>query len=212
MAALRAIRIERVPAEIDSYARGALWTANDTFRSFSVHTLRAVVAAWLAALFLWAVTRHRSTEWIASLYCAVFIIALAYDTTINYVASHGETTSPSARYTQVLVVPMLALAVLGTSRSGKAGKVVTISMVLPFGYILVAAYWAKPADFLFTSFLARRDVSGSPGFASRPHAALRRWYGRNGSPVRAHSCAGQPSPGRTLRRIALRIPARHLRM
>ncbi len=142
-AALQAIRIEKLPAAIESYARAALWTANNTFRTFSIHTLRAVIAAWLAALFLWAATRHRRAEWIVLLYSGLFILALAYDTAINYVASHGEAASPGAWYTQALLVPMLALGFLGTARSGKAGKVVAVAMMLLFGYILVATYWVK---------------------------------------------------------------------
>lgn len=50
-AALQSFRIEQLPAAIESYARGALWTANNTFRSFSINTLRAVILAWFAALF-----------------------------------------------------------------------------------------------------------------------------------------------------------------
>ncbi len=143
MLALRAIHMARIAAALDSYARGALWTANNTFRSFSIKTLRAVVLAWLAALLLWAATRHRRAEWIVILFSGFFILALAYDTGINYVASHHESASPGPWYTQVLLVPMLALALLGTSRSGKGGKVVAVSMVLLFGYILVATYWVK---------------------------------------------------------------------
>jgi hypothetical protein len=68
------------------------------------------------------------------------------------------------------------------------------------------------ADVLFKAFPAGRGLSGSPRSASRPHAVLRRWYERNGNLIRGHSCAGQPSPGRILRRTALRIPARHSTM
>lgn len=141
--ALQAVRIERIPAAIDGYARAALWTANNTFRSFSIRTLRAVMAVWAAALLLWAATRHRRAEWIVLLFSGLFILALAYDAGINYVASHHENGSPGAWYAQVLVVPMLALGLLGTSRSGKAGRVVAALMALLFGYILVATYWVK---------------------------------------------------------------------
>jgi hypothetical protein len=143
MPAVLSVRIGRIPAAIDACARSALWTANNTFRTFSTKTLEAVIVAWLAALLLWAATRHRSAERIVILFCGLFLAALAYDTAINYVASHHESASPCAWYTQVLLVPMLALGLLGTSRSGKAGRIVAASMVLLFGYILVATYWVK---------------------------------------------------------------------
>jgi hypothetical protein len=143
MLALQAIRIARIPGALDSYARGALWTANNTFRTFSIKTLRSVIVAWLAALLLWAANRHRRAEWIVILFSGLFVLALAYDTGVNYVASHHESASPGAWYTQVLLVPMLALGLLGTSRSGKAGRVVALIMVLLFGYVLVSTYWVK---------------------------------------------------------------------
>jgi hypothetical protein len=143
MPALQAVRIARAPAALDSYARGALWTANNSFRSFSIKTLRAVIVTWLAALVLWATTRHRRAEWMVILFSGLFVLALAYDAAITYVASHHESASPGAWYTQVLLVPMLALGLLGTSRSGKAGRVVALLLVLLFGYVLVATYWVK---------------------------------------------------------------------
>ena len=142
-AAVRAIRITRLPAAIDAYARAALWTANNTFRSFSTRTLRALMAVWLAALLLWAGTRHRGPEWIVLLHCGLFALALAFDVAVSYASSSGEATSPGAWYTQVLLVPMLALALLGIARWPKAGKFVAIAMALLFGYILVATYWVK---------------------------------------------------------------------
>ena len=158
-AALQAVRIQRLPAAIESYARSALWTANNTFRSFSTNTLRAVLAAWVAALILWAATRHRSAEWIVLLHSALFILALAYDTAVSYVATHGEATGPGAWYTQVLLVPILALGLLGASRSRKAGKVVAVPMVLLFGYILVATYWVKLIP-LYGGFQGRTSLAG----------------------------------------------------
>jgi hypothetical protein len=105
--------------------------------------VEGLLIAWLVALFLWAATRHRLAEWIVVLHCGLFILALGYDAATNYVASHGRVASPGAWYTQVLLVPMLALALLGTSRSAKIGKVVAAALILVFGYVLVATYWVK---------------------------------------------------------------------
>jgi hypothetical protein len=158
MLALQAIHITKIPAALDSYARGALWTANNTFRSFSVKTLRAVIFAWLAALLLWVPARHGRAEWIVVRFCGLFILALAYDAGINYVASHHETASPAPWYTQVLLAPMLALGFLGTSRCAAAGRFVAASMVLLWGYILVATYWVKLIP-LYGGFAGRTSLT-----------------------------------------------------
>jgi len=158
MLALQAVQAAKVPAALDSYARGALWTANNSFRSFSIKTLRSVLVTWLAALVLWAVTRHRRAEWIVILFSGLFVLALAYDAGINYVASHHESASPGAWYMQVLLVPLLALGLLGASRSGKIGKVAAILVAVLFGYILVATYWVKLMP-LYGGFTGRTSLT-----------------------------------------------------
>jgi hypothetical protein len=142
-AAIGAARIEKVAPAIDSYLREALWTGNNTFRSFSVSTLRALIIVWLAGLVLWGRHRRASREWIIVGYGCLFAAALGYDAAINFVASHGETISPGAWYTQVLLVPMLALALLGASRAPRIGRLVAAAIGLLFGYVIVVTYWAK---------------------------------------------------------------------
>jgi hypothetical protein len=158
MLALQAVQAAKAPAALDSYARGALWTANNSFRSFSIKTLRSVLVTWLAALVLWAVTRHRRAEWIVILFSGLFVLALAYDAGINYVASNHESASPGAWYIQVLLVPLLALGLLGASRSGKIGRVAALLMALLFGYILVATYWVKLMP-LYGGFTGRTSLT-----------------------------------------------------
>ena len=156
--ALQAFQAAKAPAALESYARGALWTANNSFRSFSVNTLRSVLVTWIAALVLWTVTRHRRAEWIVVLFLGLFILALAYDSGINYVASHHESASPGAWYTQVLLVPLLALGLLGTSRSGRIGRAAALLMALLFGYMLVATYWVKLMP-LYGGFTGRSSLA-----------------------------------------------------
>jgi len=171
-AAVEHFRIEQLPAAVESYARAALWTANNTFRSFSTNTLRFLIAAWVIALFLWAVTRHGGAEWIVLLHCGLFALALAYDIAINYVASRGETSSPCAWYTQVLMVPLLILGMLGTSRSGKPARILTALMILLFGYVLVATYWLKLIP-LYGGFEGRASCASLAGlYGSRVSALM----------------------------------------
>lgn len=143
MAAIGAVRIEKVAPAIDSYLREALWTGNNTFRSFSVTTLRALILVWFAGLVLWVVRTHARRERIVVAYGCFFTMALSYDAAINFVASHGQTISPGAWYTQVLFAPMLALALLGTSRVKESGRLVAAAIALLFGHLIVATYWAK---------------------------------------------------------------------
>jgi hypothetical protein len=141
--ALGAVRIERVVPAIDSYLRQALWTGNNTFRSFSASTLRVLIIAWLAGLLLWIARRQAFPERIIFWYGLLFTAALVYNAAINFVASHGETMSPGPWYTQVLLVPMLALALLGTSRVRRIGRFVAAFLTVVFAYVIIATYWAK---------------------------------------------------------------------
>lgn len=142
-AAIGAVRIEKVAPAIDAYLRQALWTGNNTFRSFSVTTLRALIVIWLAALILWVTQRHARREWIIVAYGCLFAAALAYDAAINFVSSQGEMTGPEAWYTQVLLAPMLALALRGANRGAGIGRLVAAAICVLFAYILVATYWVK---------------------------------------------------------------------
>jgi len=53
---------------------------------------------------------------------------------------------------------MLMLGLLGASRSGNAGKFVAVTMVLLFGYILMATYWVKLIP-LYAGFEGRTSLS-----------------------------------------------------
>lgn len=140
-AALGEIQMDKIAPALDSDFRQALWTGNNTFRSFSVATLRALVVVWLVGLVLWVPYKHNLTEWIIIGYVCLYCAALAYDSAINSVVSHSN--SPSPWYTQVLLVPMLALALLGASRKPRIGRGVAALLALLFGYVIVATYWAK---------------------------------------------------------------------
>ncbi len=131
------------PAAAVTSVRSALWTGNNTFMSFSSGTLAAIVAVWSVALILWALNRHENAEWIAVAYCGVFLAALGYMTVLSFVFTRGAATGPGPWHSQVLLAPMLGLAFLGSSRSDGQGKVVAAVLVLLFGYVLIATYFAK---------------------------------------------------------------------
>ncbi|MGH9664979.1 MAG: hypothetical protein ACRD9L_11195, partial [Bryobacteraceae bacterium] len=153
------------PTLIYANARAALWTGNNSFAAFSAHTLASVLFVWLAALALWAVTRHGRAEGIAVVYCALFAIALIYDSVLTHEYTHGAAQGPSPWYTQVLLAPVLGLAALGMER-WRPGKTLASLLALLFGYILAATYLVKLIP-LYSGFTARTTL-----------AAIAELYGR----------------------------------
>lgn len=123
--------------------RSALWTANNTFRTFSTKTIDIVLFVWVAGLLLWALSRHTIAEWAIMAYFAAFLAALGYDSVVAYISTRGMSSTPSAWYAQVLVAPALILAVLGTKRWQRAGLVLAVLLPLLFGYVLALTYVFK---------------------------------------------------------------------
>jgi hypothetical protein len=128
-----------IPASL----RWAVWTGNNSFLSFSSHTLNFFILACSIALLLWAVSHHTSAEWITFAYCAIFVLALVYAGLASYVYTHGVATSPSPWYAQAISAPLLGLASLGASRWRSFGSVIACVIALVAGYILAATYALK---------------------------------------------------------------------
>ena len=146
-------------AMIWSNLRGALWTGNNTFSSFSVSTLNLMLGIGLLALLLWAATRHRRAEWITVSFCALFALALGYQTVVTHIHTHGVANGPSAWYMQVFSSPLLGLALLGASRRPRIGRWVAALLILLFGYVLAATYAVKLIP-LYGGYEARTSLAG----------------------------------------------------
>jgi hypothetical protein len=140
---LRAAPTLHWPAVIWSSFRGSLWTGNNSFSTLSATTLNLIIAACLLALLLWAASRHTSIEWITVSYCALFVLALGYATVVSHIYTHGAANGPSPWYAQVLLAPMLGLALVGLSRRPRLGRFIAALLVLMFGYVLAATYAFK---------------------------------------------------------------------
>ena len=149
---LRALQIRRLPAWLVASTTSALWTANNTFRTFSVKTLGGLMLAWIGALVLWTAGGHKRVEWIVISHCVLFLFALAYYGALSR-------AMPEPWYSQVLVFPLLALAMLGTSRTGRLGKAIASAMVLICGYVIVCTYWVKLIP-LYSGFEGRTSLAG----------------------------------------------------
>ena len=149
------------PAVIATSIRAALWTANNTFRSFSLGTMNLGVALCTAVFLLWVFSRHAAREWIVAAYGAAFALALAYVTVMVYIGTGNPQSTPSAWYAQVLVAPTLALILLGTVRRPRAGRVLAPAIALFFGYLLASTYVVKLIP-LYAGYAGRgslRDIA-----------------------------------------------------
>lgn len=158
-AVLRAAPTLNWPAMISYSVRTSLWTGNNTFLTFSANTLNLMIGTILVALLLWAASRHGSTEWITFSYCVLFVLALGYEAIVTHVNTHGIAKGPSPWYAQVLLAPLLGLAMLGASRWPRAGRFVTALLVLVFGYVLAATYTVKLIP-LYGGYDGRTSLAG----------------------------------------------------
>ena len=161
-AVLRAAPTLDWPAAIWSTVRTSLWSGNNTFSTFSANTLNLMIGTSLVALLLWAASRHASTEWIAFSYCVLFVLALGYAAIASHIYTHGAANGPSPWYAQVLLAPLLGLALLGASRWPRAGRFVAALLVLVFGYVLAATYVVKLIPF-YGGYEGRASLAGVAG-------------------------------------------------
>jgi hypothetical protein len=138
--------------------RAALWTANNTFRSFSVTTLNLLIAVCAAALLLWIFRRHSTAEWIVAAYCAAFTLAIAYATAVVYVRTADPASTPAAWYAQVLVAPTLVLILLGTTKHCRAGPALAMAILILFGYVFALTYVFKLIP-LYAGYTGRATLS-----------------------------------------------------
>jgi hypothetical protein len=131
------------PTVLWSSIHSSIWTGNNTFSTFSVGTIDLLILIALSGLLLWMASRHTRTELVPIVYCASFILALAYATTVSHIFTHGLANQPSPWYTQVLAVPLLGLIFSGTSRWPRVGRWLISALTVLFGYIIATTYVVK---------------------------------------------------------------------
>ena len=115
---------------------------NNTFSSFSASTLNLMLGISLLALLLWR-TRHGSAEWITVSFCALFALALGYQTVVTHIHTHGV-----GEWAQRLVPAGFLGAFAGSGAAGRfsqprVGNGCQLLLVLLFGYVLAATYAVK---------------------------------------------------------------------
>jgi hypothetical protein len=164
------------PSTAAFLARGALWTGNASFTTFSRGTLQMMLGSLLAAMIAWGVRPRliQSAEKLMAAIIVVFSAAIAYASCATFVHMHGDSPGAGPWYTQILLVPVLLLAYLGMSRSGAIGRYIGIGITALWTWMWIATWVVK----LFPMY------SGAPSGPLRLRE-LWAWY-TQGAPTHSH--------------------------
>jgi len=133
------------PSTAAFLARGALWTGNASFTTFSRGTLHVMLAFLFGALIAWSVHWRliRPPEKLMAAVIAVFSAAIAYACCAAFVHMNGNSPGASPWYTQILLLPVLLLAYLGMSRSVVIGRYMAMSITVLWTWMLIATWLVK---------------------------------------------------------------------
>jgi hypothetical protein len=163
------------PRAIEASARGAIWTGNNSFATFSSGTVDAVILLMLAAagIWLWGSRRvaGRQAEWLTAAGCLCFFMALVYANALFYAFTKGGTYTATPWYPQALAAPVACLLCLGLSRAGLAGRLLGAALSLASAYLIGATYLVKLIP-MYAGY----------GQGSVKLAPLLEWYRRDSSP------------------------------
>jgi hypothetical protein len=126
-------------------ARGALWTGNASFTTFSRGTLDTMLGFLLAAMLAWGIRWRliQAAEKLMAAIILVFSAAIAYASCAAFVHMHGDSPGASPWYTQLVLVPVLLLAYLGMSRSGSIGRYIGIGITALWTWTWIATWVVK---------------------------------------------------------------------
>jgi hypothetical protein len=124
-------------------ARGALWTGNNSFTSFSAGTLHLVLLLMLVAGVMWLRSPRKKEERLVAAGCLSYVPALIYYCCM--IAAYGGEPSITVApwYLQVLSPPVACLLFLGCARSGRWGRILAGALVLLATYMICATYVLK---------------------------------------------------------------------
>jgi hypothetical protein len=125
-------------------AHSSLWTGNNSFTAFSSTTLNLVLLLLAAGLCCYLFHRPwRPAERVTIAAILLFCASLAYVSVTFFAGSKGGAFAAVPWYMQGLLAPVLLLAFLGMSRSGRWGALLAHLTVLLWGYVLAATWLVK---------------------------------------------------------------------
>jgi hypothetical protein len=133
------------PATAGILARGSLWMGNNSGTSFSRATLYMMLVLLALAMAAWARRTAQIGPAERSVFAgiATFIVAIAYAACSAFACRDCSFREASPWYSQVLLVPVFALAYLGMSRSSRFGRGLAIGAVALWTWVLFATWIIK---------------------------------------------------------------------
>jgi hypothetical protein len=149
--------------------RATLWTGNNSFTNFGTVTLNCLLMLLAAGLLLYA-CRPKPVEWAVLAAIAILGASVIYVTGNDVLFQHGVSAGPAPWYSLPLLVPVLALSLLGMSRSPRIGHPLGIGTCLLSMYICIATYIAKLIPLYGGYTEGRSTLSG-----------LLHWYATSGA-------------------------------
>ena len=144
-------------------ARASLWTGNNHFTTFSRATLNAMLALLAVGVVsdCWSLRKRlRAADVISGAAILAFVLAVAYSTIVSYLYTKGASAGASPWYMQVLLVPVLACAMRGFSRSGLAGRILACASAVLWSYVMLATYAIKLLPLYAGYPPERRSIGG----------------------------------------------------
>lgn len=154
--AVRGVSIEQVLLTAQSIdwlwaltgmARGALWSGNSSFTTFSASTLNTVLCLLAAGCALWIQNAWRSgtrpAGWILAIGAAAFAVAPVY--AMLQVGTLYRRVSPAANswHAAGLLPAAFLICFAGLEGSGRLGRWIARALTGVIFYVSVATYWAK---------------------------------------------------------------------
>jgi hypothetical protein len=161
--------------------RASLWTGNNSFTTFSNATLNTLLALLAAGLLMFR--KPDRSHWAVIGGSAVFAAAVIYVVGNDVIFQRGASAGASPWYTQPLLAPLIALALLGMSRRPRLGRWLAIAVCLIAAYICIATYIAKLIP-LYGGYPEGRTTL----------SALALWYWRHGADVTSMLSTASPAP------------------
>jgi hypothetical protein len=125
--------------------RGALWTGNNSFTSFSRGTLNLALLFLVISVAACFFRRRlvQAPELVLAAAILLFACAVAYDTCASFADTGGKFNGASPWYTLVLLAPGMALTYLGLSRWGRFGAWLACGMTVLWAWMLMATWVVK---------------------------------------------------------------------
>lgn len=125
--------------------RGTLWTGNNSFTTFSSITLNCLLALLAAGLVMYAWRNHKPEPGAAAVIgaSAILIAAVIWVTGNDVFFVHGKSAGAEPWYTEPLLPPLLAIALIGLGRTSGWGRFIASAVCLLWTYISIATYIVK---------------------------------------------------------------------